>query len=497
MAFQGSVRMNNNNSNTQHRYAIIGAGMAGILAAIKLRDAGKHNIRVYEKADRIGGTWRENTYPGLTCDVPSHSYTYSFEPNSEWTRHLPPGQEVQAYFESVVEKYCLEEFISFKEEITDCQFTNGQWHISTSKGNTDCADFVIAATGVLHHPRIPHIKGIEKFKGKLFHSARWDHSVVLDNQRIAVIGTGSTGVQIVTALADRASNLCHYQRTPQWIMPVVNAEFSEAERALFRSNPEALKGIQNDPELEANIERFSVAITQPDSAAMHEIENIVKQNLENSISDPELRERLRPNYRAACKRLIYSEGFYQTAQKSNVEILSEGVNTIEEYGIRSADGTLREFDIIVLATGFHADRFMRPMQITGESGITLEQAWAERPTAYMSVSIPEFPNFFMLNGPNGPVGNFSLIEIAEQQWHYISQLMALVESGDYRKVSATQTALDSFDKARVAAAKKSIFGSGCQSWYLDAQGVPATWPWTRAQFKEAMRKPDFSAYLLS
>ena len=491
------AQMNNNKLNTQHRYVIIGAGMAGILAAIKLREAGKHNVRVYEKADRIGGTWRENTYPGLSCDVPSHSYTYSFEPNSEWTRHLPPGPEVQAYFESVAAKYKLDEIISFNEEIIDCHFKNNQWHISTSKGNSDCADFVIAATGVLHHPRIPHIDGMEKFKGKIFHSARWDHSAPLENKRIAVIGTGSTGVQIVTALAECAAQLCHYQRTPQWIMPVVNAEFSESEKALFRNDSIALKSIQNDPELEANIERFSVAITEPDSAAMHEIENIVRENLENSISDLELRERLRPNYRAACKRLIYSENFYQAVQQSNVEVLSEGVDSIEENGIRSANGTLREFDIIVLATDFQADRFMRPMRITGENDITLEQAWADRPTAYMSVSIPEFPNLFMLNGPNGPVGNFSLIEIAEQQWHYISQLMSLVESGQYQKVSASQTALESFDKARIVAAKKSIFGSGCQSWYLDAQGIPATWPWTRAQFKEAMQKPDLSAYCLA
>ena len=491
------AQMNNNKLNTQHRYVIIGAGMAGILAAIKLREAGKHNVRVYEKADRIGGTWRENTYPGLSCDVPSHSYTYSFEPNSEWTRHLPPGPEVQAYFESVAAKYKLDEIISFNEEIIDCHFKNNQWHISTSKGNSDCADFVIAATGVLHHPRIPHIDGMEKFKGKIFHSARWDHSAPLENKRIAVIGTGSTGVQIVTALAECAAQLCHYQRTPQWIMPVVNAEFSESEKALFRNDSIALKSIQTDPELEANIERFSVAITEPDSAAMHEIENIVRENLENSISDLELRERLRPNYRAACKRLIYSENFYQAVQQSNVEVLSEGVDSIEENGIRSANGTLREIDIIVLATGFQADRFMRPMRITGENDITLEQAWADRPTAYMSVSIPEFPNLFMLNGPNGPVGNFSLIEIAEQQWHYISQLMSLVESGQYQKVSASQTALESFDKARIVAAKKSIFGSGCQSWYLDAQGIPATWPWTRAQFKEAMQKPDLSAYCLA
>lgn len=483
------------NSN-QHRYLIIGAGMAGILAAIKLHEAGKTNVHIYEKAERIGGTWRDNTYPGLTCDVPSHSYTYSFEPNPNWSRHLPPGEEIQHYFESVTAKYELEKIISFNEEITDCQFIDNKWQIKTSKGHTDCADFVIAATGVLHHPRIPKIKGMNSFKGHIFHSARWDHSVALDNKRIAIIGTGSTGVQIVTALADKAAHLCHYQRTAQWIMPVVNGVFSEAEKELFRNDAAALKQIQNDPELEAAIERFSEAITQPDSEAMHQIEAIVLQNLEQSVSDPVLKERLRPHYRAACKRLIYSEHFYRAVQKPNVEVLLEGVDAIEEKGIRSADGTLRQYDIIVLATGFEADRFMRPMTITGENGITLEQAWAQSPSAYMSISIPHFPNLFMLNGPNGPVGNFSLIEIVEQQWHYISQLLALVESGKCSKISAKQSALDEFDIARVAAAKKSIFGSGCQSWYLDAQGVPATWPWTRARFKEAMQTPELSAYNL-
>ena len=402
--------MANNKNQDSFRYIIIGAGMAGILAAIKLRQAGKHNICVYEKADRIGGTWRENTYPGLTCDVPSHSYTYSFEPNPEWSRYLPPGSEVQRYFEHIVQKYELNDVIRFNEEVKRAEFHDGRWQLTTSNGREDSADFIIAATGVLHHPRIPHIKGMEAFEGQLFHSAQWDHSVALDGKRIAVVGTGSTGVQIVGALADRAATLCHYQRTPQWIMPVVNSPYSEAEKARFRSDPAALKAIQNDPELDANIERFSQAITEPDSDAMHMIEAIVRDNLEQSLSDPALREKLRPNYRAACKRLIYSENFYTAVQKPNVEVLIEDVTHIEKTGIRSPDGRLREFDIIVLATGFLADRFMRPMEIIGEHGATLGQAWAERPSAYMAVSIPDFPNLFMLNGPNGPVGNFSLIE---------------------------------------------------------------------------------------
>lgn len=476
------------------RTIIIGAGMAGILAAIKLLEQGKTNFCVYEKADRIGGTWRDNTYPGLTCDVPSHSYTYSFEPNPNWTRTMPPGAEIQAYFENVVEKYGLAPYLRFGEEVTRLDFIDGRWQLQTISGRRDEADFVVAATGVLHHPRLPNINGMERFKGELFHSARWDHSVPLDGKRIAVVGTGSTGVQIVSALAGRASHLCHYQRSPQWIMPVINTPFSEEERAAWRRDPALLKRLQHDPELEANIERFSVAITEPDSEAMQQIEMIVQQNLEQSVRDPALREKLRPNYRAACKRLIYADTFYEAVQRDNVEVVIEDVTQIDETGIRSPNGELREFDIIVLATGFQADRFMRPMTITGRNGNTLENAWAQRPTAYMAVSIPDFPNLFMLNGPNGPVGNFSLIEIAEQQWHYIQQLMDKVEQGECREICASETALAQFDEARIAAAKRSIFGSGCQSWYLDAQGVPATWPWSRSHFKACMQRPDFSAY---
>ena len=478
------------------RTIIIGAGMAGILAAIKLLEQGKRNFCIYEKADRIGGTWRDNTYPGLTCDVPSHSYTYSFEPNPDWTRTMPPGAEIQAYFENVVEKYGLAPYLRFGQEVTRLDFIDGHWQLQTISGDRDEADFVVAATGVLHHPRLPNINGMERFKGELFHSARWDHSVPLDGKRIAVVGTGSTGVQIVSALAGRASYLCHYQRSPQWIMPVINTPFTEEERAAWRRDPELLKRLQHDPELEANIERFSVAITEPDSEAMQQIEMIVQQNLEQSVRDPELREKLRPNYRAACKRLIYADTFYEAVQRDNVEVAIEDVTQIEETGIRSPDGQLREFDIIVLATGFQADRFMRPMTITGRDGKTLESVWRDRPTAYMAISIPDFPNLFMLNGPNGPVGNFSLIEIAEQQWHYIEQLMAKVEQGECREISVSEPALETFDEERIAAAKRSIFGSGCQSWYLDAQGVPATWPWTRSHFKACMQQPDFSAYEL-
>ena len=476
------------------RYIIIGAGMAGMLAAIKLLEKGRDNLVIYEKGHTVGGTWRENTYPGLTCDVPSHSYTYSFELNANWTRTQPPGPEVQAYFEGVKEKYGLEDWIRFNEEVVSCVYKNGRWQLKTVSGLQDTADVVIAATGVLHHPFYPDISGTEEFEGAIFHSARWKHTVPLDEKRIAIIGTGSTGVQLVSTLSGRASKLTHFQRTPQWIMPVEDRAYEEEELERFRNNPDVLRSLHYDENLETNIERFSAAITEPDSAAMREIETIVEQVLELSVTDTSLREKIRPNYRAACKRLIYSPDFYQAIQRDNVEVIVENVDRIEEKGILCADGILREFDVIVLATGYRPHEFMRPINVVGRDGILLNDVWRDKPLAYLSISIAGFPNLFMLNGPNGPVGNFSLIEIAECQWAYIEQLLKELESADCQEVSATQEAMARFEVARVEQAKKTIFASGCSSWYLDPEGVPATWPWTRSAFKEAMEKPVLSDF---
>ncbi len=483
-----------NKPNLELRFVIIGAGMAGILSSIKLLESGYTNITIYEKADKVGGTWRENTYPGLTCDVPSHAYTYSFEPNPDWTRQLPPGAEIQEYFERMTAKYQLEKLIHFNEEITRCEFLEGSWQLETAGGTDDRADVVIAATGVLHHPSYPKIKGIDRFAGDVFHSARWDHSVPLDGKRIAIIGNGSTGVQIVSALAGRASQVTHFQRTAQWIMPVENPLFSEEEKLAFRTDKDLLHRTRNDQTYIANVQRFTEGIANPNSAEMKEIEDVVLANLESSVKDPVLKEQLRPSYRAACKRLIFSPDYYEVIQQSGVQLETRAIEGIEELGVRLADGELQEFDLIVLATGFRADQFMRPMQLTGRNGTTLEQAWSHGPRAFRSISIPEFPNFYMLNGPSGPVGNFSLIDVVELQWDYIAQLIELVATGKCKQVSPKQDALDIYEQERVEAAKKTIFGSGCKSWYLDDEGVPATWPWSYQKFVDVMKTPTLDDY---
>lgn len=478
----------------QLRFIVIGSGMAGMLAAIRLREEGFSNVQILEKADNIGGTWRENRYAGLACDVPAHAYTYSFAPNAEWSRYLAPGPEIQRYFEGVRDRYGLNEIIHYNQEVTKASFENGVWNVKTSGGLDLEADFVIAATGVLHHPRMPEIEGLESFAGPKFHSARWDDSVELEGRRIGIIGNGSTGVQMVSALCDKASYLAHFQRSPQWIMPVENFEYTEEQKAAFRADPALIDAVRFDPQYVDSVRRFTDAIIDENSPEIQYIEDVVRTHLETSIADPELREKLRPNYRAACKRLIFSPDYYQAVQRDNVDVIVDGIERIEPEGVRTKDGVLHKLDVLLLATGFHADRFVRPMHVIGRDGADLNKVWERRPTAYLAVALPDFPNFFMLNGPTGPVGNFSLIDIAERQWAYIEQLIAQVVSGEADELSPSHEAMADYEERRIAAAKKTIFASGCTSWYLDAEGVPASWPWSYDRFAQEMTKPDLSAY---
>jgi cation diffusion facilitator CzcD-associated flavoprotein CzcO len=476
------------------RFAVIGAGMAGIASAIRLTEAGYDDVVVFEKGDSFGGTWRENTYPGLACDVPSHLYSYSFAPNPDWTHRFSPGTEIRDYFERVAHEHEVERLVRFGEEVTACELRDGRWHLDTSKGAHEEFDVVLAATGVLHHPNIPEFEGIDEFEGASFHSARWDHDVPLDGKRIGVIGTGSTATQITAALVERAAHFSLFQRSAQWIMPQENPPYTDEERSQFVEDPALLR--ERHDELSEQFGIFANAVVNAESPEMGMIEQLCKANLEESVRDPDLRERLRPTYRPACKRLVVSPFFYEAIQQPNAELVTSPIERIEAKGVRTADGVLHELDVLVLATGFQAHAFMRPMKVVGRGGTTLAEVWADRAVAYLSISIPDFPNLFMLNGPNGPVGNFSLIEVAELQLGYILQLVAHLRDGECREISATQEVLDEFEDARFDAAKHTIWSTGCRSWYLDDRGVPAVWPWPFDRFRAEMAAPKLEAYEL-
>lgn len=468
------------------RAAVVGAGMAGILATVKLRERGI-DVTVFEKADSVGGTWRDNTYPGLACDVAAHWYTYSFARNPDWDRLMAAGPEIRAYFERVAADRGVLPLVRFGDEVVRLAYRDGGWDLATAADHQDRFDLVIVATGVLHHPNIPQFEGMETFAGAMFHSARWDHAVALDGKRIGVVGTGSTAAQLASALIPRAEHFSLFQRTPQWVMPRPNTSYSEEEKAAFRGDPAVLEALVEQLRTKT-LSGYATAVLDYDSPELAEIERLCREHLE-TVRDPELRARLTPDYRAACKRLVISSDFYPAIQQPNAELVTSPIARIEPAGIRTADGVLHELDVLALATGFLVDRFIRPAKVLGRGGLDLDDAWAEVPTAYLSVTVPDFPNLFLLNGPNSPVGNFSLIEVSERQVAYVMQLIEGMQRGDYREVSASAEALARFEQERQTAAQRTVWVTGCNSWYLDKRGVPSSWTFSYERFVDEMAAP--------
>jgi cation diffusion facilitator CzcD-associated flavoprotein CzcO len=474
--------------------AVIGSGMAGILAAIELKKAG-FDVIVFEKASTLGGTWRDNTYPGLSCDVPAHSYTFSFARNPDWSMQYAPGPEIREYFQHVADQFGVTECIRFNSEVTSLEWTNTHWQLSTSDGYRGDFPYVFAATGVLHHPNIPDMPGIEDFEGAVFHSARWDHSIPLEGKNVAVIGTGSTAIQITSALVDQVDEFALFQRSAQWVLPAPNPEFSEEQRSAFRDDPAAHEEFVRELAI-TMFQRTSSAVTEPDSVEYQKVAALCQRNLDTVVDD-ELRKQLTPDHQPMCKRLIASSDFYEKIQRPNARLVTSSIDTFTPTGIRTADGIEHEFDVVVLATGFRSDRFIRPTRVIGIDDTDLDDVWSPSPIAYLSVMVPGFPNLFLLNGPNGPIGNFSLIEIAERQMSYCMQLISEVECSASQAVVPTSEATKAFESERRDAAKHTIWMSGCNSWYLDATGVPASWTFSYDRFVEEMSAPKLDAFTMS
>lgn len=475
------------------RVAVIGAGMSGILTGIKLQEAGYTDFVIYEKAGWLGGTWRDNTYPGLSCDIPSHLYRYSFEPNPDWSRLFSPGAEINEYLGHVAEKYNVMPYIQFNKDIVRCEYQDERWHIASRDGTKDVADVVIAATGVLRDPVMPDIAGLDDFQGDAFHAARWNHDVPLQGRRIGIVGTGSTAIQIVPAIIDDVQHVSLFQRTAQWVFPLANPFYSEDDKNNFRSSPEMMTHVFN--RFAERIDNSFAAAVVGDHEQLKLIEQACLENLEK-VKDPALRAALTPDYTVACKRLIMSDDFYPAIQRPNASLVTSHIERVEAGGVRTQDGTLHELDVLVLATGFDGHRFIRPMQVIGRGGLTVDEAWEDATFAYKSVSIPQFPNFFMLLGPHSPIGNLCLIEVAEIQVNYVLQLMELIRDGAYREVVAKQAAVDQFAAEIKEAMKDTVWVTGCRSWYQDKHGTPAIWPWHVRKFRTDMQRPALQDFEL-
>ncbi|WP_282111089.1 flavin-containing monooxygenase [Shewanella algicola] len=468
---------------------IIGAGMTGILMAIKLRQAGITDIVVLEKKESVGGTWRENTYPGAACDVPAHMYTYSFEPNPNWSRFFARGPEIKQYFEHVVDKYDVARDIRFNEAVTDAQYTDGKWTVKTNKGQTYIADFMVCATGILHHPQFPNIAGLDDFKGAKFHTAQWDHSVEISaNTRVGVIGTGSTAAQAIPELINTGATVSVFQRTPQWLMHLPDFAFSTTMRKLMTRYPIITKIHRNTGKF--FLEHFFTKAVTGQFIQKHLLSFLCKANLRLSIKDKVLREKLRPNYQVGCKRVIINSTFYKGIQKPNAHLITEGIECITENGIITKDGKHHELDVLVLSTGFNAFNFMRPMNLIGRNNVHIDKAWAHKIKAYRSMLLSDYPNFFLMLGPNTPIGNFSVIAMSEVQTDYVIKLIDKWRAHEFDEFEAKPQAIDDFTAYVKEGLKGTSWVGGCQSWYLDADGDPILWPYTWQRWVDEMKEPQ-------
>lgn len=471
---------------------IIGAGVSGLAAGLAMQRRGVP-FTIFEKADEVGGTWRENRYPGLTIDVPSAIYTFEGYRNPHWRRLLPDQAEILAYHRDMSFASGLRSAIRFGSEVVSARWTGADWEIELGDGTVESFRVLVCATGFLHHPRIPAIEGLERFAGETMHSAQWRDDVAVAGRRVGVIGSGSTGVQLVTALAGVAAHVTSFQRTPQWVFPAPNMTIPLAVRRLLARRP-AL----NDW-LVARVEWFAdwlLAGAAVKAGRRRRMLEVLGRRHLSTVADPALRAKLTPPDVVLCKRPVVSSGYYRAVQRPDVWVADMAIDRVEPAGVRTSDGVLHELDVLVLATGFQAHNYMRPMRVVGEDGLDLDTAWRDGPYGYRTMAIPGFPNLFMVLGPHIPLLSFPLHTSAELQSEYIGQIVDLLGCGEVASVDARPEAAGAWLKELSAGMDGTVWTGGCTSWYLGEGSVPVLWPYDRRRWRETLKAPVLADYRL-
>lgn len=474
---------------------IIGAGVAGISAAVTFKQAGFDDFVILEKGADVGGVWFWNRYPGLTCDVPSQLYQFGFAPKPDWSRIWATGPEIQRYHAEVVDKFGLRAHLRLNSEVTDAVFDGRRWAVTIADGTELSADFVIAATGVLHHPFTPDLRGLDSFEGSVVHTARWDDSLVTAGKRVAVIGSGSTGVQVVSALQPEAATLIQFTRTPQWVLWAPMGLRQSALVAKVLAAAPALHDRVYAASLWASGILADVALRP--TWRRRTLQQLARLSLRAQVRDERLRATLTPDYEPLCKRQVVSGTYYRAIQADNAELVTDKITEITPTGIRTADGREHEVDVIVFATGFHPHNYMRPMNLRGRDGRTIDEAWAKGPRAYRMSAIPGFPNLFTVLGPNSPTGSISLQYSAELTARYITRWLQRFAAGDIDTVEVTEEATTRFNDAVAEAMGPTVWNTGCNSWYFTEQNTIDLWPFDRKTMTEMLTEPDDRDFLIT
>ena len=462
---------------------ILGAGFAGIGAAIKLREQGIDNIRIVEKAAGVGGTWWHNTYPGAACDIPSHLYCYSFEPNPNWSRKYSRQPEIQAYIEYCAHKYDVMRHIQLNSAVQEFNFDEARklWVATLADNSTLAARHVIIATGGLHLPAFPDIPGMDSFDGPSMHSAEWDHSVDFTNKRVAVIGSAASAIQLIPELAKVASQVDVYQRTPNYIAPRNDREFTDREKARFARWPRLARLYRKFLFLRGELILFPIVKSKQRSRWRERAESMVNKHIRSSVTDPALSEALIPDFPLGCKRILIADNFYPAINRPNVTVITEGIEAITEDGVQTRDGDRHPADIIVYATGFDMETYMRKTEVTGPGGVRLSELWADMPRAYKGAFIPGLPNFYMTTGPNTGVGTTSVVFMIEAQLQLI--LQAINAAGSDQLIEVSAAAYDHYNRDIRTALQNTVWAGDCLSWYKRPDGeIASLYPYNARAF---------------
>ncbi|MGB3485816.1 MAG: NAD(P)/FAD-dependent oxidoreductase [Mycobacterium sp.] len=486
---------------TTTRALIIGTGFSGLGMAIAMKKQGTDFV-VLEKADDIGGTWRDNIYPGCACDVPSHLYSFSFEPKPDWSRMFSPQPEILDYLRGVTDSYRLRPHIRFGARVERARWDDieHRWHVFTAAGEEFVAQFLISGAGALHIPATPEIDGAQMFTGPAFHSAQWEPGVDLEGKRVAVIGTGASAIQIVPTIIDQVAELQLYQRTPPWVFPRPNLPISPRLQRVLTRVPGVRVAVR--AAIYWFLEVTAYGLTRR-PGLLRSYEAMGKWNIRRAIADPQLRRKLTPRYRAGCKRILYATDYYQALARPNADVITDPIDRITSSGIvttaEDGRGTERDVDVIIYATGFHVTDSYTYVDVTGPGEEDLVKRWdAEGVAAHRGITVAGMPNLFFLLGPNTGLGHTSVVFMIESQIRYVAQAIAAVDAADVEALAPTRAAQDRFNNDLQRDLARSVWNTGgCRSWYLDEHGNNRTlWGGFTWQYWAATRSLDLDEYRL-
>lgn len=476
------------------RVLIIGAGFAGVGLAIQLQKRGIDDFLVLEKAASVGGTWRDNHYPGAACDVPSHLYSYSFEPKTDWSRKFAPQAEIVAYIQHCVDKHQLAGKIRCNTEVASAEFeqTSGLWRVIGKNGEHYLAQALVSACGQLNQPAYPRIPGLESFAGEAFHSARWNHAYDLAGKRVAVIGTGASAIQFVPEIVPKVQHLTLFQRSAAYVISKPDRAYKRWELALLRRWPwlqqidRGLKYVQHEV-------RALAFIHFP--ALMKLFQFSFQRHLAAAIADPERQRQLQPDYPLGCKRILISNNYFPALAQGNVEIVNQAIQSITAHGVVTADGREHPVDALIYGTGFAATDFLAPMQIKGLRGVELNQAWRDGAEAYKGISVSGFPNLFLLYGPNTNLGHNSILYMLESQFAYVLNCLGALQQQGLRYMDVKPQVQQRFNQHLQQVIRHSIWEQGCTSWYKNAAGKNTNnWPGFTFTYRQQTRHLELADY---